>query len=64
MKRVKTKDKKCGTTYQLLRVRFRVRVRVLYRVRVRVSVSCRMGWSFLMDNGISMLTGGKIRVNK
>ena len=60
MKRVEANDKKCGTAYQLLKVR----VRVLCRVRVRVSVSCRMGGSFLMDKGISMLIEGKIRVNK
>ena len=66
MKTVETNDKKCGSTYQLLRVRVRVRVRVLcrVRVRVRVSVSCRIGGSFLMDKGISMLIEGKIRVNK
>ena len=74
MKRVKTDDKKCGPTYQSLRVRVRVRVvcrvRVMVRVvcrvwvRVRVSVSCRTGGSFLMDKGISMLSEGKIRVNK
>ena len=66
MKRVETNDKKCGTTYQLLRVRVRVRVKVLcrVRVRVRVSVSCRIGGSFLIDKGMSMLIEGKIRVNK
>ena len=62
MKRVETDNKKCGTAYQVLRVR--VRVRVLCRVRVRVSVSCRMGGSFLMDKGMSMLIDGKIGVNK
>ena len=36
IKRVETNDKKCGTTYQSLRVRVRVKVRVLCRVRARV----------------------------
>ena len=68
MKTVETDDKKCCTTYHLLRVRVRVRVRVgvmirvLCRVRVRVSVSYRMGGSFLMDKDISMLREGIIRV--
>ena len=64
--RVETDDKKWGTTYQLLWVRVRVRVRVFcrVRVRVRVSVSCRTGGSFLKDKGISLLSEGKIRVNK
>ena len=64
MRKVETDDKKCRTTYQLLRVPVWVRVRVLCRVRVRVRVSCRMGGSFLMDKGISMLIEGEIRVNK
>ena len=74
MKRVETNDKKCDSTYQVLRVRVRDRVRVLCRVwdrvrvlcrvRVRVSVSCRMDGSVLMDKGMSMLIEGKISVNK
>ena len=64
MKTVETNDKKCSSTYQLLRVQVRVRVRVLCRVRVRVRVSYRIGGSFLIDKGISMLIEGKIRVNK
>ena len=62
MKTVEANNNKCGSTYHLLRVQ--VRVRVLCRVRVRVSVSFRIGGSFLMDKGISMVVEGKIRVNK
>ena len=36
----------------------------MVRVRVRVSVSCRTGGSFLKDKGISLLSEGKIRVNR
>ena len=51
MRTVETDDKKCGTTYHLLRVWVKLRVRVLCRVRVRImiSFSSKIDVSFLLE---------------